>query len=117
MKMKYGTSYSQGDIVLIPFPFTDLSHSKKRPALVLSNKKYNKETEDFIVCGITSNLKDRRYSVLITKKDLEKGFIPKKSIIKVDKIINLKQTLAIKKIGKVKNIIIKNIKKNLLELI
>jgi mRNA interferase MazF len=46
-------SYSQGDIVLIPFPFTDLSQSKKRPAIILSNAKPNAQG-DYLLVQITS---------------------------------------------------------------
>ncbi|MCL2284885.1 MAG: type II toxin-antitoxin system PemK/MazF family toxin [Firmicutes bacterium] len=54
-------TYSQGDILLIPIPFTDLSTSKKRPVLVLSNSDYNKTADDLIVAAITSNLDDKPY--------------------------------------------------------
>jgi len=117
MKMKSGIIYKQGDIILIPFPFTDLSGSKKRPAMILSKQKYNKVSDDFILCGITSNLKNRMFSILITKKDLEEGFIPKKSIIKTNKIFSLKQNLSIKKIGKVKKTVIDDVKNELFKLI
>lgn len=47
-------SYKQRDIVLVPFPYSDLSAAKQRPALIISNKRMNK-TEDKICCLITSN--------------------------------------------------------------
>lgn len=48
--------YSQGDILLIPIPFTDLSSSKRRPVLVISNNEYNSRTDDIIVTAITSSI-------------------------------------------------------------
>ena len=48
------TTYKQGDIVLIPFPFTDLSRAKKRPALVVSADWYNTSRQDFVLAAITS---------------------------------------------------------------
>jgi len=65
--------YNQGDILLIPIPFSDLTTSKKRPVLVLSNSIYNQETEDILVAAITSNLYEKRYSVLISNDDMKEG--------------------------------------------
>jgi len=65
--------YNQGDILLIPIPFSDLTASKKRPVLVLSNSIYNQETEDILVAAITSNLYEKRYSVLISNDDMKEG--------------------------------------------
>jgi len=56
--------YKQGDILLIPIPFSDLSSNKKRPVLVLSNNDYNNKTEDIIVAAITSNLAEKDYIVM-----------------------------------------------------
>jgi len=43
------TRYRRGDIVLVSFPFTDLSSSKRRPALVISPDAFNKQGEDLAV--------------------------------------------------------------------
>jgi len=46
--------YHRGDMVLIPFPFTDLTTTKTRPAVVVSVEGFQKETGDFTVAMITS---------------------------------------------------------------
>lgn len=52
--------YKQGDILLIPFPFTDLSSTKQRPVLVLSNTKYNESNQDIVVRERIFNLDNRK---------------------------------------------------------
>ena len=47
---------SQGEIVLIPVPFTDLTSTRRRPAIIISNDTYNQTTADMVVVGMTSNL-------------------------------------------------------------
>ena len=58
--------YKQGDILLIPIPFTDLSSNKKRPVLVLSSNQYNKSADDLIIAAITSNIDEKSYAIKIT---------------------------------------------------
>jgi mRNA-degrading endonuclease toxin of MazEF toxin-antitoxin module len=48
----------QGDIILIPVPFTDLSSTRRRPVIVLSNDAYHQSGEDMIVVAMTSNRAD-----------------------------------------------------------
>lgn len=48
------TTYEFGDVVLIPFPFTDQTASKKRPAVVVSSNAYNRERLDLILIAVTS---------------------------------------------------------------
>ena len=55
MKKVAGTNYKQKEIVLVPFPYSDLSATKKRPVLIVSNNHYNNNFEDVIVCVITSS--------------------------------------------------------------
>ncbi len=45
----------QGDILLVPIPFTDLSSQKRRPVIVISNNAYNQATSDMVVVAMTSN--------------------------------------------------------------
>ena len=52
------TTYSFGDVVLVPFPFTDQSATKKRPAVVVSSDAYNRARPDIILMAITGHLSD-----------------------------------------------------------
>ena len=51
------TDYEFGDVVLVPFPFTDQSTSKKRPAVVVSSLTYHQQRPDVIVIAVTSQIK------------------------------------------------------------
>jgi len=46
----------RGDVVLVPFPFSDLSATKVRPAVVLSGASYHRTEPDLILAAITSRL-------------------------------------------------------------
>jgi len=50
------TDYSRGDIVLVPFDFSDRSGTKLRPAVVVSTDEYNDRGPDVLVASITGNL-------------------------------------------------------------
>jgi len=50
------TAYSFGDVVLVPFPFTDQSASKKRPAVIVSTDAYHQRRPDVIVMAVTSQI-------------------------------------------------------------
>lgn len=82
--------YRQGDILLIPFPFSDLSSTKQRPVLVLSNSEYNRSQQDIVVAAITSNVIERNYLIGITSDDLQEGQLKADSGIRADKIYNIK---------------------------
>ena len=61
--------YSQGEIVLIPFPFSDLSNQKVRPAIIISNSIVNK-TNDYLFAQITSKIKNDEFSFVLNDNDL-----------------------------------------------
>lgn len=109
--------YEQGEIVVVPFPFSDLSSIKQRPVLILSKDTDNKISDDIITCGITSNLKDIKYSILIDNKDLEKGEIPAKSRIKIDKLFTLNKSIIKKKVAKINKTTLSKVKDEFFNLI
>jgi mRNA interferase MazF len=99
--------YKRGEIVLIPVPFSDLSSVKRRPVLVISNISHNSTNSDMIVVAITSNLEQS--GIVIETKDLLAGELPKKSLIRYDKIYTLEQRIVIKQLGIVSENILKNV--------
>ena len=49
--------FSFGDVVLVPFPFTDQAGTKKRPAVVVSSHSYNASRRDVVIMAITSQVR------------------------------------------------------------
>ena len=91
----------QGDIVLIPVPFTDLSSQKRWPVIVISNNSYNRRTADMIVVAMTSNPASTEYGLRITSSDLESGSLNRPGQVRADKIYTLSQSIAVKTFGRV----------------
>ena len=83
----------KGDIILIPFPFTDLTGNKLRPAVVLI------ETDnDLTVSFITTQLKWREVNDIELLPSNDNG-IKKDSLIRLSKIATVDRSLAIGKLG------------------
>src|SRR5262249_43966139 len=99
--MRIGTMPSQGDIVLVPVPFTDLSSNRRRPVIVISNDRYNSQTQDVVVVAMTSNLTPSPFSFTITSADLVAGALNRPGRVRVDKIYTLAQRIIVKTFGKV----------------
>lgn len=109
--------FNQRDLVLVPVPFTDLSSSKVRPVIVISNNTYNSKAEDIIVTGVTSVLKSEPYSIDLDDKHLEQGKLPLPSRIKCDKIYSLSKKIIVRKVGRIKSEKLNEIRKELARLI
>ena len=93
-----GINIEQRSVVLLPFPFTDLSSTKKRPALVISNTKFNRENNDVICCLITSN--PGAEGVRIVNKDMESGFLEFESVIKPYRLFTADKSIIYKVLGR-----------------
>jgi mRNA interferase MazF len=115
--MKTGTMPKQGDILLIPIPFTDLSSQKRRPVIVISNDQYNRKTSDIIVVAMTSNPQVTEYSLSITSSDLVEGALNRPGKIRVDKIYTLSQTIVAKTFGQVDDKTLSRIRRRLVNLV
>ena len=61
--------FVKGDVVVLPFPFSDLTNTKPRPALVVANQIQN----DVILCQITSQNFRNSYSIAIDESDFNSG--------------------------------------------
>ncbi len=99
------TPFNQGDVILIPFPFTDLSTTKQRPALIISSDQFNNNHKDVIVMAISSQIPSQipEDEYLLSSSELKISGLPRKSIIKLGKVVALNQSLIIKKLGKIPN--------------
>ena len=96
------TSYKRGDVVLVPFPFTDLTTVKQRPALVVSSSRFNSAQEDAIVVAITSNITKRRgkhHEYRIKGVEQRASGLPKEGVALCGKIITIDQRLIRTKLG------------------
>jgi len=92
--------FNQKDIVLIPFPYSDLSVSKKRPALIISNEKINR-MQDRICCLVTT--KSHKNDLIIKKDSFEEGTLPFKSFVRPHRIFTIHENAIIKKLCKINN--------------
>lgn len=108
-------SFTKGDIVLFPFPFTDLSNRKMRPCLVLSEEM----EDDLILCQITSkNTFKDNFSIELKNSELLEGSLVMGFYIRCNMIFTASKSQKIKKICKINrkkdegiiNLIIKIIK-------
>jgi mRNA interferase MazF len=55
--MTIASRFDFGDVLLVPFPFTDQSGTKKRPAVVVSIVDYNTSRRDIVIMAITSQVR------------------------------------------------------------
>jgi mRNA interferase MazF len=91
------------DIVLLTYPFTDLSATKVRPALVISPNSYNQNSQDAVFILITTNTARRsQYDIVVEKTHPE--FSPTglryDSAIRIDKIFALSKKLVTTTLGR-----------------
>ena len=86
---------AKGDIVLITFPFTDLSGSKLRPALILTESEL-----DITVSFITTQIGWREVTDILLKPTSSNG-LKKESLVRTSKIATLDRSLAVGLLGKI----------------
>ena len=90
--------YEFGDVVLVPFPFTNQTTSKQRPAVVVSGKTYNAATPDIVIMAITSQLRPAGAPGELRIADWRAANLLKPSAIK-PVFATIEQTLVIRRLG------------------
>ena len=86
----------RGDVVLLPFPFSDLSASKRRPVLVLAGAD---AYGDFIAMPVTSRPQGE-HGLPLAASDLVNGALPVGSWVRTDRAVTLHASLIVKTIGR-----------------
>ena len=100
--MQHMITYKFGDVILVPFPFTDQSTSKKRPAIVISSDLYNQCKPDLILIAVTSQVNKNLELGEVLINDWYPAGLLKLSAIK-PVITTVEQNLVIKILGKLES--------------
>lgn len=87
--------FVKGDVVVVPFPFSDLTQAKRRPALVISKL----EGDDLILCQITSQSIKDNYAIPLDDKDFETGSLKQSSNIRPNRIFTADGHIVLYKVG------------------
>jgi len=91
--------YKKGDVVLVPFPFSNQTAAKKRPAVIISSDAYNNISSDIVIMAITSQTEKTIGIGECLIRDWQNAGLLKPSAVK-PAISTIERTLILKKIGK-----------------
>ncbi|MFN9676021.1 MAG: type II toxin-antitoxin system PemK/MazF family toxin [Betaproteobacteria bacterium] len=91
--------YAFGDVILVPFPFTDQSTTKQRPAVVISSSSYNSQRPDLILLAITSQVRATLSFGEALVANLQTAGLIKPSVFK-PLVTTIEQSLVIKRLGR-----------------
>ena len=106
----------QGDIVLVPFPFSDQKSIKVRPALIISSRKLNERCRDVWITCISSQVTSS-FNVDLNGNDLSVGTLLKKSYIKYSLILSIEKSLILKRVAHLKKEKLQEVLEKLQELL
>ena len=90
--------FIKGDIVVVPFPYSDLTHAKESPAFVLATLEGN----DLILCQITSQSVKDKYSIPLEGPDFDKGTLHKPSHVRPNRIFTADSRIILYRVGYLK---------------
>ncbi len=90
--------FIKGDVVVTPFPFSDLTANKKRPALVVADLS----GDDIIICLITSQNARDNYAISLSNEDFESGSLRKNSNVRPNRLFTIDAKVISYRIGNLK---------------
>ena len=94
------TTYSRGDIVLVPFAFSDRPAFKNRPALVVSSHRFHSAPDDVIIAALTSRIRQPLLAGDYLLTDWHSCVLPRPSVVTAI-LRTAKGHLIVKKLGEV----------------
>ncbi|MBN1803115.1 MAG: type II toxin-antitoxin system PemK/MazF family toxin [Candidatus Lokiarchaeota archaeon] len=105
--------FIKGDVVVVTFPFSDLSNAKRRPALVIANLIGN----DLILCQITSKDVSDTYAIALNETDFKTGSLNKPSNIRPNRIFTADSRIILYQVGKVLDAKIKEVTGKIIQIV
>jgi PemK-like, MazF-like toxin of type II toxin-antitoxin system len=105
--------FVKGDVVVTPFPFSNLKSSIRRPALVVANLR----GRDLILCQITSKEHPDPYQIILNKKDFSEGKININSFVKPSILFTLRDSIILYKVGRINKNKIKEVENKICNII
>ena len=93
------TSCDFGDVILVPFPFTDQSGAKKRPAVVVSSAAYHRERQDVILMPVTSVIRASSVYGDVVLRGWQTAGLIKPSVIK-PVLATIERGLVLRRLGR-----------------
>jgi len=91
-------TFVKGDVVIVPFPFSDLSRAKRRPALVVATLT----GQDLILCQITSQARSDRYAIAISNASFSNGSLNRDSNVRANRLFTADTGIILYKAGQLK---------------
>lgn len=103
----------RGNVVIMLFPFSDLSSSRKRPAVVVANLA----GDDYILAQITSvEVRKDEYAIPLEAKDFQQGRLTVSSLIRPNKLFTADKSIISSKVGTLKEEKIKEVQDKLVNI-
>jgi mRNA interferase MazF len=101
-----------GEVVVLPFPQTNLQSGKRRPALVVADLA----GDDLVLCQITSQARSDGYSVPLTFTDFERGRLAVDSFIRSNRLFTVEHSVILYAAGRIKEVKVQEVKAKIRQL-
>ena len=106
-------AFVRGDVVVAPFPFSDLSGAKRRPALVVATLS----GDDVILCQITSQTIADSYSIPLTDKDFASGSLRQASNVRPNRVFTADSNIILYRAGGITSDKLQQVRNRLVEIL
>lgn len=87
--------FVKGDVVVVPFPFSDLTQAKRRPALIVAEL----EGDDLILCQITSQGIKDRYAIALDDGDFATAGLKRPSNVRPNRLFTADRNIVLYRVG------------------
>lgn len=93
------TEYNTGDVVLLPFPFSNYTSYKQRPALIVSSSVWNSSHDDIVVVAISSKTARSKNEYPLNEREQKSSGLRISSVVRLGNIYTVDKRLVREKVG------------------